>query len=264
MAWRHDALPDSRIPDSLKARLADFQRRTPLHRQVLIRQCYRPRRTVRCLQVRTSEVGPTIHDVEAADYEALGATELGTAFANAAGSTGPIYTVCTHGTHDKCCAKFGLQVYRALAREQGDAVWQCSHIGGDRFAGNVVVFPYGIYYGRVTPDDVPGLVEHTNRREILLAHYRGRCCYPRIVQAAEYFLRSESGRLGISDFVLTSVTRTDQNEATVRFRSAHDHSTHSVALRTIPNALTAQLTCDAEIPSAITQYELIRYADEGR
>ena len=65
------------------------------------------------------------------------------------------YAVCTHGRHDKCCAKFGSRVCRAFRQEVGERAWECSHVGGDRFAGNVVVFPYGIYYGRVGPEDVP-------------------------------------------------------------------------------------------------------------
>ena len=37
-------------------------------------------------------------------------------------------------------------------------MWQSSHIGGDRFAGNVVFLPEGLYYGRVEPAeaDLPG------------------------------------------------------------------------------------------------------------
>src|SRR3712207_7735232 len=31
---------------------------------------------------------------------------------------GLLYAVCTHGRHDKCCAKFGLPVFCALRRSE--------------------------------------------------------------------------------------------------------------------------------------------------
>ena len=32
-----------------------------------------------------------------------------------------------------------------------DETWEVSHIGGDRFAGNLLVLPHGLYYGRLDP-----------------------------------------------------------------------------------------------------------------
>ena len=74
----------------------------------------------------------------------------------------PLLVVCTHGKRDRCCAKNGRPLYDALRREtDSDWVWQSTHVGGDRFAGNVVVLPQALYYGRVEPDDAGGLLERT-------------------------------------------------------------------------------------------------------
>ena len=52
--------------------------------------------------------------------------------------------VCTNGRHDACCATFGRPLARVLrGGPHGDDVWECSHIGGDRFAGNLVILPEG-------------------------------------------------------------------------------------------------------------------------
>ena len=59
----------------------------------------------------------------------------------------PVLLVCTHGRHDTCCAVRGRPVAAALAERHGDRVWECSHVGGDRFAASVVVLPDGTYYG---------------------------------------------------------------------------------------------------------------------
>lgn len=64
--------------------------------------------------------------------------------------------VCTHATRDKRCGRSGPQVLTALQgliKEKGveDKVKAdgCSHVGGHKYAGVVVVFPAGDYYGYV-------------------------------------------------------------------------------------------------------------------
>src|SRR4051794_40310154 len=64
-------------------------------------------------------------------------------------STTPVVCVCTHGRHDACCAERGRPVAAVLARSHPEETWEVSHIGGDRFAANVLMLPEGLYYGRV-------------------------------------------------------------------------------------------------------------------
>ena len=107
----------------------------------------------------------------------------------------PLLLVCTHGKHDACCAKYGLPVYEAM-RDLVDEgwLWQCSHVGGDRFAGNVVCLPEGVYYGRVGAGDALALVEEHLAGRVQLDLYRGRSCYSFRVQAAERAVRASSRR----------------------------------------------------------------------
>ena len=64
--------------------------------------------------------------------------------------------ICTHGSHDKCCAKHGIPFYReaiaAIAQWdlQEVRLWQTSHFGGHRFAPTLIDLPGGRYYGRLT------------------------------------------------------------------------------------------------------------------
>jgi (2Fe-2S) ferredoxin len=103
----------------------------------------------------------------------------------------PLYLACTNGRHDQCCATRGRPLAQALVGTLGGRVWECSHIGGDRFAGNLVCLPDGVYYGRVGAADAPRLVDLHERGRLDLDHYRGRSCHPPAVQAAEHFLRRE-------------------------------------------------------------------------
>ena len=100
--------------------------------------------------------------------------------------------VCTNGRHDSCCANFGRPLVRHLrTTSAAESVWECSHIGGDRFAANVVVLPDSIYYGRVTVDSAERVLEAFARSELELDLYRGRSTLPYVAQAAEYFVRQE-------------------------------------------------------------------------
>ena len=112
----------------------------------------------------------------------------------------PTFLVCTHGGHDACCAVRGRPLARALA---GD-VWETSHLGGDRFAANVLVLPTGHLYGQV-PEDGGGLVEAHRRGEVQLDGLRGRAGLTPPAQAGQQFARAHTGLLGVADLPVTGV-----------------------------------------------------------
>ncbi|QWC85739.1 hypothetical protein KLP28_02985 [Nocardioidaceae bacterium] len=96
----------------------------------------------------------------------------------------PLYLVCTHGRHDACCAIRGRPLAEALHRVRPGQVWETTHIGGDRFAANVLVVPQGETYGRVRPEDSPALVSAVERGEVATRWLRGRMGLPPVVQTA--------------------------------------------------------------------------------
>jgi hypothetical protein len=78
---------------------------------------------------------------------------------------GPLVLVCTHGVHDVCCAVTGRPVAAALAARWPEATFECSHVGGDRFAPNILVFPDLACFAGMSPDLAGPVVE---------AHLAGR------------------------------------------------------------------------------------------
>ncbi|KAF5950405.1 hypothetical protein HYC85_012398 [Camellia sinensis] len=89
--------------------------------------------------------------------------------------------VCAHGTRDRHCGVCGPAVITRFKEEIESyglrskvSVSPCSHIGGHKYAGNVIIFGAkiggevtGHWYGYVTPDDVPLLLEqHIGKGEI--------------------------------------------------------------------------------------------------
>ncbi len=87
--------------------------------------------------------------------------------------------VCTHGTHDSCCATFGYPVYRALRQEYAPSsngslrVWQVSHIGGHRFASNLLDMPEGRNWVRIDVESLESLVYRRGDVSMLRGNYRG-------------------------------------------------------------------------------------------
>jgi hypothetical protein len=160
------------------------------------------------------------------------------------GDRGPsgLALVCTNGRHDPCCADLGRPVVRALAAAGVGDVWESSHVGGDRFAANVVMLPEGVYYGRVGPEEAAALVTTHRHGHIDLDRFRGRSHLAPLVQAADLFARQhlDDGRIdGLT--VLSAVPGPDGTVSVVL--EQRDGATVEVEIRRERVELAAQLTC---------------------
>jgi hypothetical protein len=166
----------------------------------------------------------------------------------------PLLVVCTHGKRDRCCAKYGQPLYDALRRDtEAGHVWQSTHVGGDRFAGNVVVLPQGLYYGRVGPGDVGELLAAHAAGRVHLDRYRGRSAYSFPLQAAEHAIREAEGLAGIGDLVLAGSQRVGDAAWRVRFH-APDGVVHEADVREETAEEPAYLTCGAGEPKRALRY----------
>ena len=114
----------------------------------------------------------------------------------------PLLLVCTHGRHDQCCAVRGRPLAGALSELRPEAVWECTHIGGDRFAPNVLVLPHGLYLGQVPAAAALDLLTRLDSGQAPLEHVRGRSSLPMPVQAAQHFARLATGRDRLDDLAL--------------------------------------------------------------
>lgn len=105
----------------------------------------------------------------------------------------PVVLVCTHGRRDVCCARLGRPLAVVLDAQLPGLVWETTHVGGDRFAPNVVALPDGSYHGSVTTAEVPVLAAALTSRQVLLPRLRGWAGQPTAAQAADHFLRQHTG-----------------------------------------------------------------------
>lgn len=166
----------------------------------------------------------------------------------------PTFLVCTNGRHDACCAEFGRPLAKALDAAFGEQVWECSHFGGDRFAGNLVCLPDGIYYGRVAPPDGPRLAAAYEGGRLDLDHYRGRSCLPFVAQAAEYLVRERDGLYGVDDVRVCRWEDAGPDRVKVALRVVDRDETAVVEISAA--GPPRPLTCGALRPLAPPHYRL--------
>ena len=106
----------------------------------------------------------------------------------------PTMFICTHSGRDACCAIHGRAlisaVHAVLPPEIRPSVWECSHLGGHRFAPTALTIPSGAVWGRLTPERAIEIHAAAFAREITTESYRGRSAWPQPLQAAEAHVRS--------------------------------------------------------------------------
>ena len=202
--WAHDAVDGSTLGRELKDHLVAERVRLPRSRILFVRRSDR-RSTdgVVAYVARTTANERELRCLELERHADLIGLDLATAGEPV---DHPLFLVCTHGKHDRCCARFGRPLYDAV-REQVEEgwVWQSSHLGGDRFAGNLVVLADGVYYGRVEPAEAWPVVEAALEGRVHLPLYRGRSCYGFAAQAAEHAVRELTSELGVDDVRVRSI-----------------------------------------------------------
>ncbi len=260
--WGPDALRDNRLDPALMSRIREVVRPLRL-RVVLIRRVHRRRGASperrRCLLAWTGLDGGWVEEaVLDAPEQVLGLDLEALSHGRSPGLrkvAHPLYLVCTHGAHDPCCAERGRPLAQALADGFPQQTWEVSHIGGDRFAANLLVLPQGLYYGRVPPEAAVSLARTHERGEVEVRYLRGRTAYDFGVQAAECLLRRRTGIRGIDDLPLRSARREgDETEAVF---TAPQGGRYRVRVRTTADSIDRALTCHARRPSAPPEHELV-------
>lgn len=154
--------------------------------------------------------------------------------------TAPLFLVCTHGRHDACCALRGRPLAHALQLVRPGRVWETTHLGGDRFAANLLILPTGELYGRVPPDVAAELVERVGADEVVPGLLRGRIGLAPIAQAALVYAHEQLAIVSRTALSVTSVRRVDAGLAHATVVTPRGPVVVAVAVETSP---AAQLTC---------------------
>lgn len=212
----------------------------------------------------TSEVAPCLYEFRLSDYADLLELEIqqildtGDGYAQYRRDE-PLFLVCTNGKRDPCCVKYGFSFFQSLSSQAPDSTWQTSHVGGHRFAANLVCFPHGLFYGRLGEADAPAVLDAYRRAELLLEKYRGRSCFTAPVQAAEYFLHAQTGNNKISAYILESEQALAENRWAVRFKETTTGRIHRLLLVGEPSEFSVLQSCRDLEKAKVLQFRLEDY-----
>jgi hypothetical protein len=251
--WGRDGLLDARLPDGLGRDLRVLERRTGA-RVLLVRKPDRvPQHddTVLCFAVDTGDARlgfVALDRIE--DARQLDPRDR-SAFTD---RREPLFVICTHGRRDPCCAEQGRPLVQGLTASFPEITWESTHVGGDRFAGNLVAFPHGLYFGRVEPGEGPGIASaYREGRISRLDRYRGRSSDPFHVQAADRALR---GHLGLDRIDAVTPERSDRRRDRAEVMFATAVGSHRVRLERVLGA-PMRLTCHASTEQAPPVWQVL-------
>jgi hypothetical protein len=84
--------------------------------------------------------------------------------------------ICTHGTVDAACAKFGYPLYKYMRDHCANdtlRVWRVSHFGGHVFAPTLMDMPHGGYWAYIDKARADRIAKRSGAVSLLDGHYRG-------------------------------------------------------------------------------------------
>lgn len=106
----------------------------------------------------------------------------------------PLLLVCAHGRRDMCCAIRGRALAGAVSTaEPSGGVWECTHLGGHRFAPAALVLPTGYAYGRLDVATAIDARKSAGLGEVQLGGCRGHVGLNPVAQVAELAVREHVG-----------------------------------------------------------------------
>jgi hypothetical protein len=209
-AWGRDALRDSGIAPPIVAHVEAAERRAGLRFLAARRIGMDRRRSLdsstrrvwlawcagRTPQTRTT----TIDGLEQLlDWDLDGLTD-GVFPSGTDQVTGNLEFICTHSKRDACCAVAGRERAASVPLDLHERVWECSHLGGHRFAATSVFLPSGRLYGRL---GAFGAAQDVC--EPAPTSLRGSSFLPAMLQSAECAVRVDAR---LSATVSLSITET--------------------------------------------------------
>jgi len=259
--WSTKAFKDSKIPKAVKSFLNKQLKAVPNSRLQLIKKHKNTDEHLKFYLAVSYEINPRLYEFELENYEELLSLDIKKILKSKKHmSDEKIFIVCTNGEHDTCCGKFGMPVYLDIAESKyGSRTWETTHIGGHRFASTFVCLPHGLVYGRLRDGKVAeDLMKQYEDGKVHLSGYRGRSCHTNETQAAEYYLRKETGITEISEFLLKNSRKNDE-KSLVKFLSQSDHIMHKVKIRQDTSALKIIKSC-GDKSSFIPQFRLLDYS----
>ena len=247
--WGRDALTQSGIPEPVVTHISQAQSQVPLRFLAARRPDQDRRREEPASRRRVwmaycdSDDGQTrvttIADLmQILDWD-LAALAAGVFPADGELLEEPTEFVCAHSKRDSCCAVLGRERIASVPSRLHRQVWECSHLGGHRFAATSLFLPSGRMYGRLSryEGNHPQVEGEPDPR-----HLRGPSYLPPPLQAAECSVRVAEG---LSAAEILHVVELDTIDSVVVVEVT-SKSKQRWLVESTPDTFTAPASCGAQ------------------
>jgi len=168
-----------------------------------------------------------------------------------------VLLVCGHGSRDPCCARIGRPMALALAGEYPELVWESNHLGGHRFAANLVTVPDGSYHGGLDRGRGRQVAAATLRGEVDLASYRGLAGRSGAAQAADWYARQHTGQVGLDAVEIVMERRNETADATVTVELRVAGEPIRAVVRSVTPPVERLISCATGEMGTPEHYELV-------
>jgi hypothetical protein len=176
--------------------------------------------------------------------------------------------VCTHGRHDKCCAKYGNPFYfQSLATIShlglsNVRLWQTSHFGGHRFAPTAIDLPDGRYYGVLDRESFESILTRAGDIKCLNKVYRGWGILPTSIQALERELIFRYGWDWFNYKVAGKITEQNSDKSSIKAEITFEkpdgaiHTYRAELVKDESKTLRLKGSCDTTKESEFIKYSV--------
>ncbi|MCF2146094.1 sucrase ferredoxin [Desmonostoc muscorum LEGE 12446] len=176
--------------------------------------------------------------------------------------------VCTHGSYDKCCARYGNPFYFHATATISDLdldnvrIWKSSHFGGHRFAPTVIDLPEGRYYGVLDQDSFRSILTRTGDIQCLHQVYRGSGILPAALQILERELILSEGWDWFNYKIAGKILEQSLDNNTILAELSFEKSSGSLytyqakLVKDVTKTQKLKSSCNAPQESVITKYAL--------
>ena len=176
--------------------------------------------------------------------------------------------ICTHGSRDRCCSRFGNPLYRQalkIVEERSLSsirIWQASHIGGHRMAPTAIDFPEARYYGYLDTATLASILTRTGDIQALNTTYRGWGVLPWAAQVLEKEFLLRYGWEWLTYSVTAQVLEHDVEETFNRVElryttcTGNRHLYHADVIANLDKTVYLKGSCNSEKASEVTPYDV--------
>ena len=197
-AWGRQAIADCRVP-AVRSLTSDDQRRVLLVRRPGRHPATDVRAPLRVWVAGALPGDPPPRLAIAEDPDEIWEWPIEGPPSAATDPEAPILAVCTNSSRDACCGIDGRALVASLSDSPG--VWECSHLGGHRFAPTALLVRHGLVYGRLDVDAARTLLGQ-GPGPSTAGFLRGRSALPPPAQAAEAHLLARGSVPDVSDVMI--------------------------------------------------------------